>query len=210
MSHAVTVPPGRGVGALEAPQDRHGQEHRTGTSRAEQTTEAMAELGALEAMVVQGAQEAMADHLRGLGLGPLGPAPTARTLTTQDRKALRGQTNRTRQDHPQEQEVPGLAWKLRLLLGMTRSQGPSTGALKTCLWRHGTALLAVMWTGSTGLESVAGRRARVSRGRRRHLPRTAGWRARGTRGDPAELPRRLAVGYGEITSGKNGHRTDKT
>ncbi len=50
VSHAVTVPPGRGVGALEAPQDRHGQDHRTGISRAEQITEAMAELGALEAM----------------------------------------------------------------------------------------------------------------------------------------------------------------
>ncbi len=49
------------MGALEAPQDRHGQEHRTGTSRAEQTTEAMAELGAQEAMAVQGAQEAMAE-----------------------------------------------------------------------------------------------------------------------------------------------------
>ncbi len=58
------------MGALEAPQDKHGQEHRTGTSRAEQTTEvmaelgaleAMAELGALEAMAVQGAQEAMAE-----------------------------------------------------------------------------------------------------------------------------------------------------
>ncbi len=61
------------MGALEAPQDKHGQEHRTGTSRAEQTTEAMAELGALEAM---------ADGLRGLGLSPLGPAPTAGTLTT--------------------------------------------------------------------------------------------------------------------------------
>ncbi len=48
------------MGALEAPQDRHGQEHRTGTSRAEQTTEAMAELGALEAMAVYGAHEAMA------------------------------------------------------------------------------------------------------------------------------------------------------
>ncbi len=49
----------------------------------------MAELAALEAMAVQGAQEAMvelgaleamADGLRGLGLGPLGPAPTAGTL----------------------------------------------------------------------------------------------------------------------------------
>ncbi len=48
------------MGALEAPQDRHGQDHRTGTSRAEQITEAMAKLGALEAMAVQGAQEAMA------------------------------------------------------------------------------------------------------------------------------------------------------
>ncbi len=38
------------MGALEAPQDKHGQKHRTGTSRAEQTTEAMAELGAQEAM----------------------------------------------------------------------------------------------------------------------------------------------------------------
>ncbi len=60
----------------------------------------MAELGALEAMAVQGAQvamaglgaleamaelralEAMADGLWGLGLGPLGPAPTAGTHTT--------------------------------------------------------------------------------------------------------------------------------
>ncbi len=60
VSHAVTVPPGRGGGALEAPQDRHGQDHRTGTSRAEQITETMAKLGALEAMAVQGAQETMA------------------------------------------------------------------------------------------------------------------------------------------------------
>ncbi len=76
------------MGALAAPQDRQGQEHRTGTSRAEQTG-TMAELGALEAMVlqgaqeamaVQGAQEAMAGGVRGLGLSPLGPAPTAGTL----------------------------------------------------------------------------------------------------------------------------------
>ncbi len=38
------------MGALEAPQDRHGQDHRTGTSRAEQITEAMAKLGAPKAM----------------------------------------------------------------------------------------------------------------------------------------------------------------
>ncbi len=42
--------------------------------------EAMAELGAQEVMADLGAQEAMADGLRGLGLGPLGPAPTAGTL----------------------------------------------------------------------------------------------------------------------------------
>ncbi len=101
------------MGTLEAPQDKHGQEHRTGTSRAEQTTEAMAELGALEAMaelgaleamaelgaleamaelgaqeamVELGAQEAMADGLR--GLGPLGPAPTAGTHTTPPKKKI--------------------------------------------------------------------------------------------------------------------------
>ncbi len=43
---------------------------------------AMAELGVQETMAVQGAQEAMAGRLRGLGLGPLGPAPTAGTLST--------------------------------------------------------------------------------------------------------------------------------
>ncbi len=109
------------MGALEAPQDRHRQESRTGTSRAEQTgamaelgaqeamaelgaqvamaelgaqvamvelgaQEAMAELGALEAMAELGALEAMADGLRGLGLGPLGPAPTAGTHTTPPKK----------------------------------------------------------------------------------------------------------------------------
>ncbi len=40
----------------------------------------MAELAALEAMAELGALEAMSDGLRGLGLGPLGPAPTAGTL----------------------------------------------------------------------------------------------------------------------------------
>ncbi len=43
---------------------------------------AMVELGVQETMAVQGAQEAMAGRLRGLGLGPLGPAPTAGTLST--------------------------------------------------------------------------------------------------------------------------------
>ncbi len=152
------------MGALEAPQEKHRQEHRTWTSRAEQTTEAMAELGALEAMAelgdleamaVQGAQKAMAelgaqevmaDHLRGLGLGPLGPAPTAGTLTTPKKISLgklggirsppgldtdTGQPSGARhtgQDSPTGTgRPPGLARKLRLLLGMTRRQGPSQG-----------------------------------------------------------------------------------
>ncbi len=145
------------MGALEAPQDKHGQEHRTGTSRAEQMTEAMVELGALEAMAELGALEAMAGRLWGLGLGPLGPAPTAGTLTTpptpkfpwgseggirippglnrqdstkQDRNALQGQTDRTGQPTG-TRSPPGLAWRLRLLLGMTRSQRPTLGPSAT-------------------------------------------------------------------------------
>ncbi len=49
-------------------------------------TEAMAVQGAMEAMAVQGAQEAMAGGACGRGLGPLGPAPTARTLSTPQKK----------------------------------------------------------------------------------------------------------------------------
>ncbi len=92
----------------------------TGTSRVEQTTEAMAELGALEAMAVQGAQEAMAGRLRGLDLGPLGPAPTAGTLSTLPKislgylggiKSPPGLNRQDKtgtgqgQDNPQEQEA---------------------------------------------------------------------------------------------------------
>ncbi len=83
MSHAVTVPPGRGVDALEAPQDRHGQEHRTGTSRAEQTKEAMAKQGAQETMAELGALETMAElgALEDMAeLGALASVPSARPL----------------------------------------------------------------------------------------------------------------------------------
>ncbi len=87
------------MGALEAPQDRHRQERRTGTSRAEQTG-TMAELGTLEAMAVQGALkamvelgalgtmaelgalEAMADGLRGPRPRPPRPGPYSRNPTT--------------------------------------------------------------------------------------------------------------------------------
>ncbi len=103
---------------------------------------------------MQGAQEAMADGLRGLGLGPLGPAPTAGTLLPPQKKfpgEVRGyqepsgakqtgqykttgkpsRARQTGQDSPQEQEVPlGCFRKLRLPLGMT-SQGPSQGPSAT-------------------------------------------------------------------------------
>ncbi len=170
------------MGALEAPQDKHGQEHRTGTSRAEQTTEtmaelgaleAMAELGALEAMAVQGAQEAMAlqgaqeamavqgaqEAMAGghtwpwprpsarplqpepfyappkISLGKLGgirspPGLDTQNSTRQDRKALQGQTDRTGQPTG-TRSPPGLAWRLRLPPGMTRSQRPSQGPSAT-------------------------------------------------------------------------------
>ncbi len=84
--------------------------------------EAMAVLGALEAMAELGDLEAMAGHFRGPGLGPLGPAPTAGTLSTPPPKkfpwgikgvsgALRGWTDTEtgqdtlEQDSPQEQEA---------------------------------------------------------------------------------------------------------
>ncbi len=83
------------MGALEAPQDKHGQEHRTGTSRAEQTDRdhggagsSGGHGGAGRTMAELGALEAMADGLRGLGLGPLGPAPTAGTHTTPPKISL--------------------------------------------------------------------------------------------------------------------------
>ncbi len=99
MSHAVTVPPGRGGGhsggpsgqTLTGPQDRDLQ---SGTDFSEAMAElaareamavqgaqeAMVEQGAQEAMAVQEAQEAMAGGPCGRGLGPLGLAPIAGTL----------------------------------------------------------------------------------------------------------------------------------
>ncbi len=93
--------------------------------------EAMAELGALEALAELGALEAMADGLRGpwprssrpgpyswnsytppkISLGKLGGIRSPPGLNTQhdstkhDRNALQGQTDRTRQDIPQEPEA---------------------------------------------------------------------------------------------------------
>ncbi len=161
------------MGALEAPQDKHGQEHRTGTSRAEQTDRGHGGAGSSGS---HGGCRELRWPWQGwelwrpwrswelwrpwqmvfgaLASVPLGPAPTAGTHTTpqkkfpgevrggirsppglnrqdstkQDRKALQGQTDRTGQPTG---SPPGLARRLRLLLGMTRSQGPSQGPSAT-------------------------------------------------------------------------------
>ncbi len=142
------------MGALEATQDRHGQEHRTATSRVEQTKEAMAELGALEAMTVQGAQEAMAGGPCGHGLGPLQPEPflppkkfpgevrgyqelsgARQTGTGHDSPPGLNRQDKTGQPTGTG-SPPGLARKLRLLLGMTRHQGPSQSSLSYRLHFH--------------------------------------------------------------------------
>ncbi len=57
------------------------------------------------------------------------PGLNRQDSTRQDRKALRGQTDRTRQ-HTGTGSPPGQARNLRLLLGMTRHQGPSQGSLR--------------------------------------------------------------------------------
>ncbi len=154
------------MGALEAPQDRHGQEHRTGTSRVEtDNSEAMAELAALEAMAVQGAQEAMvelgaleamADGLRGPWPRSSRPGPYSRNSYTPPQNfpgKVRGYQEpsgakhttwqyKTRQERPpgpdrqdrtatEPEALLGLAWRLRLPPGMTRSQRPSQGPSAT-------------------------------------------------------------------------------
>ncbi len=125
----------------------------------------MAELGALEAMAVQGAQEvmmelgaleAMADGLRGPWPRSPRPGPYSRNpfyppkknslgksggirsppglnrqdSTKRDRNALQGQTDRTGQPTGTGSS-PGLARRMRLHLGMTRSQRPSQGPSAT-------------------------------------------------------------------------------
>ncbi len=101
----------------------------------------MAELGALEAMAVQGAQEAMAGRLRGLGLGPLGPAPTAGTLSTPQKNSLgklggiRSPPGLNRQDKTGTGQPtgtgspPGLSSEAEASSGHDEESGALTGSL---------------------------------------------------------------------------------
>ncbi len=150
------------MGALEAPQDKYGQEHRTGTSRVEQTDR---DHGGAGSSGSHGGAGSSGGHGVARGSGGHGSAgssgghgrwvlvavasvPLARPLqpepfyppqkislgklggirsppgldrqdsTKQNRKALQGQTDRTGQPTG-TRSPPGLAWKLRLPLGMT-------------------------------------------------------------------------------------------
>ncbi len=143
MSHAVTVPPGRGGGRSGGPSGQT----RTVTGRGppewnRQTTEAMAELGALEAMAELGALEAMAGCLRGLGLGPLGPAPTAGTLSTPPKKislgylgGIKSPLGLNRQDKTGTGQLtgtgspPGLSLEAEASSGHDEESGALTGSL---------------------------------------------------------------------------------
>ncbi len=189
------------MGVLEAPQDRHRQERRTGTSRAEQTDR---DHGGAGNSGSHGGAGSSGDHggagssgghggagssgghggagssggHGGLSLGPLASTPSARPLqpepyypppqtfpwgseggissplglnrqdsTKHDRTALQGQTGQDRTEHDDRKALqgptdktghptgtrspPGLARRLRLLLGMTRCQGPSQGPSAT-------------------------------------------------------------------------------
>ncbi len=137
------------MGALEAPQDKHGQEHRTGTSRAEQTDKGghggagssgghgRWSSGALASVLsARPLQPELLYPPQKISLGKLGGIRSPPWLNTQhdstkhDRNALQGQTDRTGQPTG-TRSPPGLAWRLRLPLGMTRSQRPSQGPSAT-------------------------------------------------------------------------------
>ncbi len=129
------------LGALEAMAVQGAQE----AMAVQGAQEAMAVQGALEAMAELGAQEAVAGgHSlqlepfyppKKISLGKLGgikspPGLNRQDSTKQDRNALQGQTDRTGQPTG-TRSPPGLAWRLRLHLGMTRSQRPTQGPSAT-------------------------------------------------------------------------------
>ncbi len=95
-------------------------------------------------------------------------------------------------------------------MSQRRSGGhESEAGLRALSQRRSGGVISREWrawgSGNPGTRQPAGGLGRATAGGR-YLPGSAGMRARGqrtrgTRGDPAELPRRLAVGYGGITSG---------
>ncbi len=150
------------MGALEAPQDKHGQEHRTGTSRAEQTDRDHGGAGSSGGHGGAGSSggHGGAGSSGGHGRWSSGPWPRSPwpgpysrnpftppqnfpgevrgyqepsgAKHTHDRTRLQGQTDRTGQPTGTG-SPPELARRLRLLLGMTMSQRPSQGPSATRL-----------------------------------------------------------------------------
>ncbi len=135
------------MGALEAPLDRHGQEHRTGTSRAEQTDR---DHGGAGSSGSHGGAGSSGGHGRSSS-GPWPrtprPGPYSRNPFTPQKNfhgAARGYQKPFGARHRQTGQPtgtgspPGRARKLRLLLGMTRHQGPSQGSLSYLFHFHDT------------------------------------------------------------------------
>ncbi len=83
----------------------------------------------------------------------------------QNRKALQGQTDRTGQPTG-TRSPPGLAWKLRLPLGMTWHQGPSQGPSATASHLHDKGQAARMASMATTRGAACPRQ--VLRGQDRH------------------------------------------
>ncbi len=152
------------AGALEAPQDRHGQEHRTGTSRAEQTTEAMAELEALEAMAVQGALEAMAVQGALEAMAVQGALEAMAVQGAQEAMAVQGAQEAMAVQGAQEAKAVQGAQEAMAVQGAQEacprrvSVDKTDKMIKMFLWaqqdKHGTPGRDV-WAGSTGLGSAA-------------------------------------------------------
>ncbi len=102
------------MGALEAPQDRHGQEHRTGTSRAEQTGQRpwrSWELRRPWQVVLVAVASSLSLATPAVTLLPPLPQNLHGAATGYQEPSGARQTGTG--------SPPGLAWKLRLLLGMT-------------------------------------------------------------------------------------------
>ncbi len=159
------------MGALEAPQDKHGQEHRTGTSRAEQTDKgghggdgSSGGHGGAGSSGGHGVARGSGGHgsagsSGGHGRWSLWPWPRSPRPGPYNRNPfippknfpgevrgyqepsgakqtgqykMTGKPSRARQDRTGQPtgtgSPPGLAWKLRLPLGMTES-GALTGSL---------------------------------------------------------------------------------